>query len=203
MGGGGHSRSVTDVALALGCRILGFVDPDRDIDLFGSPRLGNDEDVAEIAGHWPDAEFIVTTGQIKSHELRRKLAENLEEKGCKIAAPLIATDAYISFYVKVGDGTVLMHRAVVNTNVTIGRHVIINTGAIIEHDCRVGDFSHISTGAIVNGGCKIGEGVFIGSGAVVAQGVSICDGAVVGAGAVVVADITERGTYVGVPAVKS
>lgn len=203
VGGGGHSRSVADVALSANCKILGFVDPDKSLDLFGSPRLGDDADVANIAANWPDAEFVVTKGQIKSAELRRRLAENLETNGCTIAAPIISNDAYISLYVKVGAGSVVMHKTVLNANVVVGRHSIVNTGAIVEHDCVVGDFTHISTRAVVNGGCRIGNGVFLGSGSVVLNGVNICDNVVVGAGSVVVDDITEPGTYVGVPAAKT
>ncbi len=49
---------------------------------------------------------------------------------------------------------------------------------------------------------KVGNGTWIGAGAVVSNNVSICGEVTVGAGAVVVKDITESGTYVGVPARK-
>ena len=200
VGGGGHCRSVADVALSADCRILGFIDPDTAAETLGFPRLGDDPDMAEIASANPDAEFLVTTGQIKSSALRRRLVEALDKAGCKIAAPLAAPDAYVALFVKAGDGTVIMHKAVVNVGAAIGKHTIINTGAIIEHDCRIGDFCHISTGAVVNGGCEIGNDVFVGSRAVLAHGVKVADGVVIGAGSVVIHDITQAGIYCGSPA---
>jgi len=46
----------------------------------------------------------------------------------------------------------------------------------------------------------VGEGTMVGIGATVSNNVSVCDGCMIGAGAVVVKDITEPGTYAGVPA---
>ncbi len=40
----------------------------------------------------------------------------------------------------------------------------------------------------------------IGSGAIINQGIRICDDVKIGSGTVVIRDITEPGTYVGVPA---
>ncbi len=46
----------------------------------------------------------------------------------------------------------------------------------------------------------VGRDTFIGAGATIVNGVSICGGVIIGAGAVVVRDVTEPGTYAGVPA---
>jgi len=47
---------------------------------------------------------------------------------------------------------------------------------------------------------SVGKSSWLGIGSVVSNNVNICSGCNVGAGAVVVKDITEPGTYVGVPA---
>jgi len=49
------------------------------------------------------------------------------------------------------------------------------------------------------GTVKVGNGSWIGIGSVISNNVNICSGCKVGAGAVVVKDITELGTYVGIP----
>ena len=72
----------------------------------------------------------------------------------------------------------------------------------VDHDCRVGDFVHIAVGAHLCGTVTVGDDAFICAGATVVNNISVCKGATVGAGAVVVRDITEKGTYVGVPAQK-
>ena len=61
------------------------------------------------------------------------------------------------------------------------------------------DYVHISPGVNTAGTVKVGKGSWIGIGSVVSNNVNICSGCKVGAGAVVVKDITEPGTYVGVP----
>ena len=97
-------------------------------------------------------------------------------------------------------GTLIGRQAIVQVGTVIGVNCIINTGAIVEHDCRIGDQTIISPGAMVMGDCNIGQRVQIGPGAVICRGIWICDDTIIGAGAVVTKDITEKGTYYGVPA---
>jgi len=62
------------------------------------------------------------------------------------------------------------------------------------------DFVHVSPGSHLAGKVSVGKSSWLGIGSVVSNNVNICSGCNVGAGAVVVKDITEPGTYVGVPA---
>jgi UDP-3-O-[3-hydroxymyristoyl] glucosamine N-acyltransferase len=71
---------------------------------------------------------------------------------------------------------------------------------VIEHDCVIGDFAHISPSAALAGNVKVGEETHIGIGSSIRNNISVCADVTVGAGAAVVKDITEKGTYVGVPA---
>ena len=87
-----------------------------------------------------------------------------------------------------------MPNAVINAGAKIGEHCIINTGAIVEHDNILENYVHISVGAKLAGTVHVGRATWIGIGASVSNNLSIC------AGAVVVKDITESGTYIGVPA---
>jgi acetyltransferase-like isoleucine patch superfamily enzyme len=49
---------------------------------------------------------------------------------------------------------------------------------------------------------RVGDKSWVGIGATVINDIDICGGCVIGAGAVVIRNITEGGTYVGVPAKK-
>ena len=89
--------------------------------------------------------------------------------------------AYLSKSAIVGDGTIIMHKAIVNAKAKIGKNCIINTGAIIEHDVVIGDNCHISTGSIVNGGAQIGNNTFIGSGSVIKQNIKLGSGSLINA----------------------
>lgn len=100
------------------------------------------------------------------------------------------------------EGTIICPGAIITTNVTVGRHVIVNLNATIGHDCQIGDFVTISPGAHLSGNVKVGNLCYIGTGAVIREKITICDGVTIGAGSAVVNDITEPGTYVGVPAKK-
>ena len=171
VGGGGHCKSVIDVAESAGYTILGILDRPEEVGkrVLGYEVIGTDD---EMAKYKDQAEFVVTVGQIKSPDLRIKLHQMLDEAGCKLAT-VIAPTAHVSLYATVGEGTVVMHQAVVNADAKIGRGCIINTFANIEHDVEIGDYCHISTGAMINGGAQIAEGTFVGSQSVVNQMIKI------------------------------
>lgn len=183
IGGGGHCKSVIDVAESAGYTILGIIDKPELVgtSVLNYKIIGVDGDIP----HYVDkAEFVITVGQIKSSALRRKLAQYVLESGGKFAT-IIASDAYVSKYASIGEGTVVMHKAVVNAGANVGTNCIINSMANIEHDVKVGDFCHVSTGVMVNGEVKIGNDVFVGSGSIIHQCVNIMANSVIPAGNVV------------------
>lgn len=199
VGGGGHCKSVIDVAECAGYNILGILERPEEVGkkVLNYDVIGTDDDMAKYVDH---AEFIVTVGQIKSPELRIKLHKMLEQVGAKLAT-IIAPTAHVSRYAQLGAGTVVMHQAVVNSDAKVGKGCIINTFSNIEHDVVIGDYCHISTGAMVNGGCTIGKGCFLGSQSVLANGITVGDGNVISAGSFVLKSISKPGIYIGNPAV--
>ena len=105
----------------------------------------------------------------------------------------------IGYQFEWGIGAIICPAAILTTNVKVGHHVHINLGATVGHDTIIGDYTTISPQASISGNVTIGKGCYIGSGAIIREKVSICDNVIIGAGAVVVKDITEPGTYIGVP----
>lgn len=164
----------------------------------GYQVIGTDFDIPKYV---EECEFIVTLGFINNPEHRIHLHSLIEKTGGKFAT-IIASTAHVSRHAEVATGSVVLHNANINAGAHIGKGCIINSGANIEHDVIIGNYCHVSTGAMVNGDCRIGDATFIGSGAVIANCVLITDHVVVGAGSVVCSDITQHGTYVGVPAKK-
>ena len=198
IGGGGHCKSVIDVAESAGYTILGILDTIENIGkrVLSYSIIGTDDDIVKYTDK---ALYIVTVGQIKNATLRIKLHEKVyKTDGC--FATLIANTAHVSAYSHIGEGTVIMHNAVVNADAKIGTGCIINTFANIEHDVIIKDYCHISTGAMVNGNCTVGNGVFIGSQAVLVNGINVPDRCIIAAGAVVRKDISLKGVYAGNPA---
>lgn len=200
IGGGGHCKSVIEVAESAGYEIKGILDmPDevgKDV-LPGHKVIGTDD---EIPQYVEECDFIITVGFIKNPALRIKLYNKVKAAGGRLAT-IIASTAHVSKYAELGEGTVIMHQAFVNAGAKIGDNCIINTFVNIEHDAEVGNQCHISTGTMVNGECKIGENCFIGSQSVCANCIEIASDIIVGAGSVVRKSIRVKGIYAGNPAI--
>lgn len=199
VGGGGHCKSVIDVAECAGYTILGILGRPEEVGkrVLGYEVLGTDDDMAKFVDV---AEFVVTVGQIKSASLRVKLHEMVERAGGKLAM-VISPTAHVSKYAQIGEGTVVMHHAVINADAIVGKGCIINTFANIEHDVVIGDYCHVSTGAMVNGGCVLSNGCFVGSQSAMSNGVTIGDDIIISAGAFVSHSLFEKGVYAGNPAI--
>lgn len=183
LGGGGHCKSVIDVAESAGYTILGILDKPELVGtrILDYEIIGVDDDIPQYVDK---AAFVITVGQIKSPAIRQKLDGLVKQAGGKLAT-IVASDAYVSKYATLEEGTVVMHKAFVNAGAKIGRNCIINTMANIEHEVQIGGFCHVSTGVMVNGNCVIGDKVFIGSGSVLYNGISVIDNAIIPAGSVV------------------
>jgi len=187
IGAGGHGRVIADIAELCGYENILFFD---------------DKDLPGLTGSVQDVQHYLNTSDvfvaIGNNEIRKMMTERLGKK----PAILIHPNAVIAHDVTIGNGVAVMAGAVINPGARICDGVIINTCCSVDHDCVVGAYSHISVGAHLAGAVCVGEGAFICAGATVINNTSICDNAVIGAGAVVVKDITEAGTYIGVPARK-
>lgn len=200
IGGGGHCKSVIEVAESAGYEIKGILDMPDEVGkevLPGHKVIGTDD---EIPQYVEECEFVITVGFIKNPALRIKLYNKVKAAGGRLAT-IIASTAHVSKYAELGEGTVIMHHAFVNAGAKIGDNCIINTFVNIEHDAVVGNQCHISTGTMVNGECKIGENCFIGSQSVCANCIEIASDIIVGAGSVVRKSIRMKGIYAGNPAI--
>ncbi len=200
IGGGGHCKSVIEVAESAGYEIKGILDMPDEVGkevLPGHKVIGTDD---EIPQYVEECDFIITVGFIKNPALRIKLYNKVKAAGGRLAT-IIASTAHVSKYAELGEGTVIMHHAFVNAGAKIGDNCIINTFVNIEHDAEVGNQCHISTGTMVNGECKIGENCFIGSQSVCANCIVIASDIIVGAGSVVRKSIRVKGIYAGNPAI--
>lgn len=182
IGGGGHCKACIDVIEAENrFSIAGIIDkPERLHEkLLGYEIIASDEDIPDLVqdGRF----FLITIGQIKHAEARKEKFEYLKKLGALLPV-IVSPLAYVSKHASIGDGTIILHHAVINAGAKIGRNCIINTGAIIEHDVVIRDHCHISTGAVINGGTVIGKKTFIGSNSVTREYIKIGENSVIGAG---------------------
>lgn len=192
IGASGHGKVVADVAVHCGYDQIEFLDDDETLTKCGSwPVVGKCDKALELK----DDIFVA----IGNADTRKKYVEQFSDKQL---VTLIHPDAVIADGAHLGAGTVVMAGAIINPDAAIGKGCIINTSSSVDHDCVVKDYVHISVGAHLSGTVHVGEGTWIGAGATVSNNINICGNCVIGAGAVVIKDITESGTYVGVPAKK-
>jgi len=182
IGAGGHARSCIDVIEQQGqYQIVGLVGLPEELHSqhLGYEVIATDNELAQLVQGTSYA--LITTGQIQTAKLRKYLYQQATQSGFKMPV-FISPTAHVSSHATIGDGTIVMHGAIVNAGAKVGNNCIINTRALIEHDVVVEDHCHISTGAILNGGVRVGAGSFIGSGCVVKEGLTIGKDCLVGIG---------------------
>lgn len=191
IGGGGHFRSCLDVIETQGeFRVVGIVDvPEKKGDqVQGCKITASEDDLPSLINDhtW----FLVTIGQIKTPEPRRRVFVKLKDLGAQIPV-IVSPLAHVSRHAALGEGTIVMHHALVNAGARVGRNCIINTKALLEHDVVIGDHCHVATASVVNGGAEVGDNTFIGSGTVIKQYIRIGSNLVVPAGERVMRDLRE------------
>ncbi len=194
IGASGHGKVVADIAIKMNkWQSFAFLDDDESIKTsMGLEVIGK---TADAFTYKDEADFFVAIG---NNAVRERVQVKLIEQGLNVLS-LIHPSAVIGTDVEIGIGTAVMAGVVINSSTRIGKGCIINTSASLDHDNVIEDYVHISPGVNIAGTVKVGKGSWIGIGSVISNNVNICSGCKVGAGAVVVKDITEPGTYVGIP----
>ncbi|PEQ08731.1 acetyltransferase [Bacillus toyonensis] len=194
IGASGHGKVIADIALnANKWELMFFLDDNESIkSSMGIEVIGK---TATVLKYINDYDVFVGIGDNK---IREKIQRQLEGEGASIPV-LIHPSAIIGEQVHLGEGTAIMAGAIINCCTKIGKGCIINTASTIDHDNIIEDYAHISPGAHLAGTVKIGRGTWLGIGSIISNNINITSGCRIGAGTVVVNDITELGTYVGVP----
>jgi sugar O-acyltransferase (sialic acid O-acetyltransferase NeuD family) len=192
IGAGGHAKVVVRTLQDLGFAVAAIFDdaPHRWHQLlFGVPILGPVDRIEK----YPPRPALIAVGD---NVARQQIAERYALHWLTAVHP----QALVDSSVRLGAGTIVLHRAVIQPDTNIGNHVIINTAASVDHDCLLGNFVHLAPGGHLAGGVSLKEGVLFGIGAVAIPGVTIGAYSTVGAGAAVVSDVPAKTVAMGVPA---
>ena len=182
IGCGGHCNSCIDVIeTTKKYKIKGIIEKNNTLvkNFTNYSILGFDRDMKRILKK--NKFFFITIGQIKTYKTRLKYFNFLKNENL-ILPTIISPKSYVSKNTIIGEGSIIMHFAMVNINSKVGVNCIINSQALIEHDVTIGNHCHISTGAKINGSVIIGNNVFIGSGAIIHQGLKIKSNSIIPAG---------------------
>ena len=187
-GASGHARVIIEILEKNGVKIHGLFDDNFGIkNLLDYPVLGSPDTNTTV-----EEEVIVSIG---TNTIRRHVVENNRFNYGKAIHP----NAEISTRSTIGEGSVVIGKAIINTGVKIGKHCIINTSASVDHDCVIEDFVHISPNATLCGEVTVREGTHVGAGAIIIPGVTVGKWVTVGAGSVIIRDVPDFATVVGNP----
>jgi sugar O-acyltransferase (sialic acid O-acetyltransferase NeuD family) len=196
-GCGGHGRVVADILRVARANLVGFLDDSPPAHAISEIPVLGDRKCLNQSEFLRSHAVLIAIGEAS---LRRHLASLVLDRGGYLATA-IHPNAVIAQDVSVGQGTVIMAGAVINTGTRIGRFVIVNTAASLDHDNVIEDGVHIAPGCHLAGNVTCGTDAFIGTGVSIIPRVQIGARAVVGAGAAVISDVPPDVLAVGCPAV--
>ncbi len=195
VGARGHAHSVLDCAVSTGeYDDFAFLEDYGLKEVLGYPVLGKIDEAEKFIENYKNIVVAVGDNAFRLDQVRRL-------KALGFHLPILKhSTSYVSPYVSIGEGSVLLAQSVVNANAVIGMGCIINTGASVDHDCFVGDGVHISVKSSICGTVKVGDKTFVGAGTTVIEKLTIGSNVLIGAGSLVIRDIKDNCKAYGCPA---
>lgn len=201
LGASGHARVLVDIVERQGAyEIAGFVDREgrRQCRVTGYQVLGTDDAIGQIAREQGVDSCCVAIGD---NWARGQVVHTLATTHPELRFPvLVHPSASIGRDVTLGDGTVVMAGAIVNSGTRVGEFCILNTHSSLDHDCELSSFASLGPGAVVGGHVRIGPYSAVCLGARVVDTAGVGEHVVVGAGATVLQDIPASVVVYGTPA---
>jgi len=198
VGGGGAALEAWAVAQALGSPLGGFITLDGSVPFSLEEGLACRLEREFLATARPGEDGVVLA--VGDPGLRARLAGIFHGKGFR-SQSLIHPRAVIGPRVDIGEGTLVMAGAVLETHLSLGRNCLVNVLVSVGHGCRVGDFCNLGPGVNLPGDVALGDRSDLGTGCAFRPGVTLGPDMIIGAGAVVTHDWPGGLTLVGVPAV--
>ncbi|MCQ6558981.1 acetyltransferase [Paenibacillus mendelii] len=194
IGSGGHAKVVIDcVEQSKQHMIIGLIDEHKPpgTHVYGYEVLGGLDTLRASSG-------IVAIGDnwIRSLMVDRIMQLNPQFRFMTSVHP----SASIARGVTIGEGTVVMAGAIINSDTEIGKHCILNTKSSVDHDSRIGDFAALAPNATTGGQVRMGQYSVLSLGAQVIHAIEIGEHSVIGAGSTVLTSIASNAVAYGTPA---
>ena len=201
IGSSGHAQMAIDAIERQGkFEIAGLLDSLRSVgeEICGYRVLGNVEDLPEIAARQNIAGCFIAVGD---NWIRYMIAEKIRAviPGFRFVSA-IHPSVQVARDVTIGEGSILMAGAVVDSASQVGDFCILNSRSSLSHESSMDKFSSLGPAATTGGNVHIGAFTAVCLGASVIHGMSVGKQTVIGAGALVVKDIPEYCVAFGVPA---
>lgn len=171
VGAGGFGRMVAEQAmLQYDCA---FVDDGQAVgtEICGIPVVGGLADLPELR-----KEYGLLVVGIGNNQFRAQVYEKAKALG--YAFPnIVAPNAYISLYAKLGCGCVVLQNACIQNGASVGDGALLNAGTEIHCDSVVGDYALVYTNSVVRTGATVGNFARIGSNCTISNNATVPDGA--------------------------
>jgi len=201
IGSSGHAKVIIDIIEREGkYKIVGLVDRYRNIgeQTLGYEVLGDEEDLPHLIKTHSLSGAIVAIGD---NFIRAKVVAQVREICPYLTfVSVIHPESSIAKDVSIGEGTVIMAGAIVNSSCSIGRFCILNTNSSLDHDSVMEDFSSLAPRVTTGGSCRIGGYAAISIGAILIHGIHIGEHTVIGAGSTVLKHLESFKVAYGTPA---
>lgn len=147
LGAGGQGHVVKESAEAARIyEIISFLDDDESKK---NITIGNLTDCENLRNEY-DCAFVA----FGDRAMRVKWFKKLHELGYAIPT-IVHPSAFVSPSAKIGSGTFVGAKCVVNTRSIIGKGCILSVGSIVDSDSVVGDACHLDCCAIVKANSKV------------------------------------------------
>ena len=199
IGAGELGRQIAHLAAKNDYQIVGFFDDYcTEVAVYGISLLGG---VKYINKNIDKFDSLVIGIGYKHMDVRKKLYENLNEKGIRLAT-IIDKTASVDPTAKIGAGSVISMNVTIDKGVEVEENVFINIAGCVAHDSTIGAHSFLAPRVAIAGFTIIGQQSFIGINATIIDNLHLPDGLRLGAGSVVISNLDGAGLYVGVPAIK-
>lgn len=179
--------------------IVGFLDDTtvKETLVEGYPVLGGIQDAQTLFNLGLCDEAIIAIGY-NHFEFRASVFEDIKQ--IMPIYSFIHSSVYIDPSTKIGDGVVVLPGCVIDKGCVIEDNVLMNAGVVIAHDSKIMKHSFLGPAVKIAGFTTIGSRCFLGINATILNNLKISDAVLIAAGALVNKSITEKGTYIGIPA---
>jgi sugar O-acyltransferase (sialic acid O-acetyltransferase NeuD family) len=166
-----------DLVGLCGHQFSGFID-----DVYGGPDVVGE--YAAARSKCPPGEFgVVLAIGYRDLDARWRVFERVVSDGYAVPV-LVHPEAYVRTIESIGNGSIIMARAIVDLSAKVGECCVLWPGANVSHDSAVGRNSFLSPNCTICGFASIGPDCFVGAGAVVADHCDVPAGSFVKAGSV-------------------
>lgn len=162
------------------------------------PVLGRVPEVARIQLGHPGVFWVMAIGD---NYQRLRVMQEIQRACPEAAFPTVVHPAAcVAADAGLGEGAIVMPRAILMAGCRLGCCTLVNTGALLDHECQLEEGASLAPGVVTGGRVSIGRRAFIGIGTTIIQGVTVGADSVVGAGSLILRDVPERVVAWGSPA---